>query len=75
MSATRLGMMKGTLDEGLPSASVTRPKGSLSWMTKVFASGVSYLSTALASWPPKVSRLAQRLSEATTSSLVTGLPS
>ncbi|CKS91952.1 Uncharacterised protein [Mycobacterium tuberculosis] len=37
----RLGMMNGTFDEGLPSASSTRPKGSFSTMEKVLASGVS----------------------------------
>jgi hypothetical protein len=44
-------------------------------MTKVFASGASQDAVLCASTPPKVSRLAQRFSEATTSALVTGLPS
>ena len=71
----RAGMMKGTLDDGLPSASSITPNGALSLMVKVLALGVSHVSTALTITPPKLSRLAQRLSDATTSSLVTGLPS
>ena len=38
VSATRFGIMKGTLEDGLPSPSRTRPVGDLSFMTKVLAS-------------------------------------
>ena len=75
VAAMRAGMMKGTFEEALPKASSTIAQGSLSTMRNVFASGVSSLSTNANNTPPMVSRLAQRLSEAATSSLVTGLPS
>ena len=75
VAAIRAGMMNSTLEDGLPSASSITPKGCLSLITKVLASGVAYESVLLASTPPKLSRLAQRLMEATTSSLVTLLPS
>jgi hypothetical protein len=75
VSATRLGMMKGTLEEGLPSASSTKPQASRRKMRNVFASGASMRSTKLISFWPIASRLPQRAIEAATSSPVTGLPS
>jgi hypothetical protein len=75
VSATRLGMMKGTLEEGLPSASSTKPAGSFSVMRKPSLPVASILSTKVSSAPPIESRLPQRSSEATTSSPVTGAPS
>ena len=41
LRATRAGMMKGTLLDGLPRASSITPNGCLSLMTKVLASGVA----------------------------------
>ena len=41
VAAMRAGMMKGTLDEGLPSASSITPNGALSLIVKVLASGVA----------------------------------
>ena len=38
VSAIRLGIMNGTLDDGLPSESSTRPYGSFSTIGKVLAS-------------------------------------
>ena len=71
----RAGMMKGTLLDALPKASSTMAQGSFRIKRKVLASGVSILSMKLNKMPPMASRLAQRLSDAATSSLVTGLPS
>src|SRR5262249_306714 len=45
VSATRFGIMKGTLEDGLPSPNSTRPVGDLSFMTKVLGSLTSRLST------------------------------
>ena len=75
VSATRLGIMKGTLEDGLPSAVSTSPVGSFSFSTKVFASFTSRLATKENSFWPSASFLLQRLSEATQSSAVTGWPS
>ena len=75
VSATRLGIMKGTLEDGLPSPSSTRPVGDLSFMTKVLASLTSRPSTKVISFWPVESFAAQRLIEATQSSAVTGWPS
>ena len=67
--------MKGTFELGLPSVSSTRPYGSLSFMVKVLAStALNSLTKSMSFWAI-VSRLPQRLSEATQSSAVTGLPS
>ena len=75
VSATSLGIMKGTFELGLPSESSTRPYGSLSSMVKVLAStALKSLTKSMSFWA-MVSRLPQRLSEATQSSAVTGLPS
>ena len=75
VAAIRAGMMNGTFDDALPKASNTMAQGSLSTILNVLASGVSNFSTKLNNTPPMVSRDAQRLSDTTTSSLVTGLPS
>src|SRR5262249_47882201 len=75
VSATRLGIMKGTLEEGLPSPSSTRPVGSLSLMTKVLASSASTPETNVISFWPVESFAAHRLIEAMQSSDVTGWPS
>ena len=74
VSATRLGMMKG-LPEGLASACSTTPVGALSTSWKVLAS-IALASASLAHriWP-RPSRTAQRFSDASTSSVVTGWPS
>jgi len=52
VSAMRLGIMKGTLDETLASASITKPKGRARTMANVllsttFTSAVSFIM----SWP------------------------
>ena len=67
-------MMKA-LPEGLPSAVSMMPVGALSWIWKVLGS-IAFTSATLANsiWPSG-SRTAQRLSEGTTSSDVTGVPS
>ncbi|MNC87905.1 hypothetical protein D3C83_36750 [compost metagenome] len=67
--------MKGTLEEGLPSASSTKPQASRRKMRNVSGVGVSMRSTKVISAEPIASRLPQRCSEAITSSGVTGLPS
>ena len=75
VSATRLGMMNSTLEDGLPSASRRNPQGSRRKMRKVSAAGASMRSTKVISAVPIASRFPQREIEATTSSPVTGLPS
>ena len=75
VSATRLGMMNGTLEEGLPSASSMMPQASRRKMRKVSGAGESMRSTKVISFWPIASRLPQRSIEAITSSPVTGLPS
>ena len=68
-------MMNGTLLEGLPSASRTRPNGSFSSSTKLFLSVACSLPVAANMSLPSGSFLPQRISEATQSSEVTGGPS
>ena len=75
VSATRLGIMKGTLEDGLPRPNSTRPVGDLSFMTKVLASLTSRASTNVISFWPVESLAAQRLMDATQSSAVTAAPS
>ena len=75
VSATRLGIMKGTVVEGLPIASNRGPNFSLSTISKVFGSTALYSATRAASFCPMASRADQRLSEAMQSSAVTGVPS
>src|SRR6267143_5602857 len=75
VAATRAGIMKGTLDEGLPSDCRTRPYGSFIFILKVLASMTSKSVTEPIIFWPIESRAAQRLIEAMQSSEVTGLPS
>ena len=76
VAASRAGMMKDGLAEGLPSASSTRPNGVSRSMVNVFAStGAILLTAAIISRPSAESRAPQRLSEATQSSAVTAAPS
>ena len=75
VAATALGIMNGTLDDCLASESSTRPYGSLSFRVKVLAStGFISATNSISFWPIE-SRAAQRLSETTQSSAVTGWPS
>ena len=75
VSAIRFGIMNGTFDDGLPSVSSTRPYGSFSFSVKVLSlTGFSSTTKSISFWPIG-SRAPQRLSEATQSSAVTGLPS
>ncbi|MNV67118.1 hypothetical protein D3C71_1599050 [compost metagenome] len=73
--AMRLGMMKGTGEAGLARASISMPNGCFRWNTTVLASGLSRLRVTAIRRRPSTSRSAQRLSDATTSSPVTGEPS
>src|SRR5260370_28495522 len=75
VAATRAGIMKGTLDEGLPSDCSTSPYGSFIFILNVLASTTSKSRTELIIFWPIESRAAQRLIEAMQSSEVTGLPS
>ena len=75
VSATALGIMNGTFEEGLPSESSTRPYGSFSTIWKVLASTALNSLTKSMSFRPMASRLPQRWIEAMQSSEVTGLPS
>ena len=67
--------MKGTTTDGLPIASRSGPNFSLSTIWKVLGSTTLYSWTDSASFWPIESRADQRLSEATQSSDVTGVPS
>ena len=75
VEAMRAGMMKGTLLEALPKASSAMAQGSFMTKRNVLVSGVSSRSMKPNKTLPMASRLDQRFKEATTSSLVTGLPS
>ncbi len=75
VSATRLGIMKGTLDDGLPSDSSTRPYGSFIFILKVLASTASKPATEASIFWPIESRAPQRLIDWMQSSDVTGVPS
>ena len=75
VAAMRAGITNGTFDEGLPSASSITPKGVLSLIANALGPWTCHASTERASTCPKLSRVLQRLSEATTSSAVTGAPS
>ena len=68
-------MMKSTFEDGLPSASSRNPQASRRKIRKVSGAGVSIRSTKVIRAVPIASRLPQRAIDATTSSLVTGLPS
>ncbi len=73
--ASRSGRITGGKPEGLASASSTMPKGSLSVSVKLRAS-VAFHSAPLATIArPRLSRAAQRCSEAMASAEVTALPS
>ena len=74
VSAMRLGMMKG-LPEGFDSACSTTPVGDFSTIWKVLASTAFSSATFAHRMVPRLSRDAQRFSEAITSSVVTGWPS
>src|SRR5829696_419133 len=74
VSAVFLGIMNGTLEDGLPSDCRTRPYGSFIFILKVLASTASSPATeAIIFWPIE-SLAAQRLIEAMQSSEVTGWP-
>ena len=75
VSATRLGIMKGTFELGLPRAGSTRPVCSFSTMRKVLPSTTTKSFTKDTIFCPIVSFCPQRLIDATQSSAVTGLPS
>src|ERR1700719_1552920 len=75
VSATRLGIMKGTLEDGLPSAKIRRPVDSFSLMVKLLGPWAAMVSTNDMTFWPSASRAAQRLIEAMQSSAVTGAPS
>ena len=65
-------MMNGTLLDGLPSASSTRPNGCFNSSTNVFRSVAASFPVAASMSLPSGSFLPQRWSEATQSSAVTG---
>jgi len=73
--ATRSGMMKATLDDSLPIACRNEGNGALRRQTIVRSSLARISSSAAAQVWPKLSRLLQRLSEATQSRARTGSPS
>ena len=75
VSATRLGIMKGTFADGLPRDSSTRPYGSFIFILKVLASTASKpVTEASIFWPIEL-RAPQRLIDWMQSSDVTGAPS
>src|SRR5713101_2788032 len=75
VSATRLGIMNGTLELGLARLSSTSPYGSFRISLKVFGSTAWKEAIEAISFWPMTSRAAQRLIEAMQSSEVTGAPS
>ena len=75
VSATRLGIMNGAADDGLPSPPSTSPVGELRLMRKVLASMIAKSFTKLIIFWPIASFAPQRLIDATQSSAVTGVPS
>src|SRR2546430_15009596 len=72
VAATRAGMMKDGLADGLPSASSTRPNGVSSSITNVFLSVDAILDSEAIRSRPIASLAPQRLIDATQSSAVTG---
>jgi hypothetical protein len=75
VAAIRAGIMKGTLLDGFPNASITGPKRSANSSVNVFLStGAIFPVYAIRSWP-KRSFLPQRFSDSTQSSETTGCPS
>lgn len=76
VSAMRLGIMNGVLDDGLASANSSWPVGSFNLITMVLASGADIESTKVENtFCPSVSFADQRLIEVMQSSAVTGCPS
>ncbi len=75
VAAMRSGMMNGTFDEGLPSASSTYGNGFLSLRLKVLSLTAVQDSVISPSFWPNTSRLAQRSIEAMQSADFTGSPS
>ena len=75
VAASRAGIMTGNGALGLPSTSSSSGKGCFSTSLKVLASAASSDAVSAISILPSGSRTDQRLSEATQSSAVTGLPS
>src|SRR5215813_13808709 len=75
VSATSLGIMKGTFELGLPRAWRTRPVGSLRMIWKVLGLTLAKSFTNDIIFWPMESLAPQRLMEATQSSEVTGAPS
>ncbi len=50
VSATRLGIMNGTFDEGLPRPKISRPVGDFSFTVKLLASSAVIVSTKVISF-------------------------
>ena len=73
--AMRSGMMKGTFEEGLASASSVSGNGAFSLRRKVLSSTALHDSVASASFWPSASRLAQRSMDAMQSAERTAAPS
>jgi hypothetical protein len=73
--AMRSGRITGGKPEGLASASSTMPKGSLSVSVKLRASVAFHSAPTAVMARPRLSRAAQRCSEATASAEVTAAPS
>ena len=71
----RSGMMNGTFDEGLASASSVSGNGFFSLSVNVLSSTAVQASVASASFWPSASRLAQRSMEAMQSAELHRLPS
>ena len=75
VSATRLGIMNGAADDGLPSAPTINPVGDVRLMRKVLESMIAKSLTKLIIFWPIASLAPQRWIDATQSSAVTGVPS
>ena len=75
VAASRAGIMTGNGALGLPRTSSSSGKGCFSTSLRVLASAASSDAVSAISILPSGSRTDQRLSEATQSSAVTGLPS
>src|SRR5215831_5331713 len=75
VSATRLGIMNGAADDGLPRPRSTSPVGEFKLMRKVLGSTTVKSLTKDIIFCPSASFAPQRLIDATQSSDVTGVPS
>ena len=73
--AIRSGMMNGTFDDGLASASSVSGNGFFSFSRKVLSLTAVHASVASASFWPSASRLLQRSIEAMQSADLTTCPS